>query len=110
MRAERAGAPPGRIGRGEERLGARRIAPALSDHPKRDEAARLLPIHIDASPLSWDNDLRVELARAINGLSADERAQLGAATTVESDDTFSWLSAGRTAWPMWQPVSIRLGS
>lgn len=36
------------------------------------DAPRLLPIRIDASPLSWDNDLRVELARALRDVSAEE--------------------------------------
>jgi hypothetical protein len=58
-----------------------------------NEAARLLPIRIDASPLSWDNDLRVELARALRDVSAEEQARLGASALPGAGDPFSWLAA-----------------
>jgi energy-coupling factor transporter ATP-binding protein EcfA2 len=57
------------------------------------DAPRLLPIRIDASPLSWDNDLRVELARALRDVSAEEQVRLGATTAPGSGDPFSWLAA-----------------
>ena len=70
-----------------------RIAPALSGHPSRNEAPRLLPIRIDASPLAWDNGLRIELARALRDVSAEEQARLGATAGPGSGDPFSWLAA-----------------
>jgi membrane protein implicated in regulation of membrane protease activity len=57
------------------------------------DAPRLLPIRIDASPLSWDNDLRVELARALRDVSAEEQVRPGATTAPGSGDPFSWLAA-----------------
>lgn len=57
------------------------------------KAPRLLPIRIDASPLSWDNGLRIELARTLREVSPEEQQQLGAAAPLGSGDPFSWLAA-----------------
>jgi hypothetical protein len=58
-----------------------------------NDPARLLPIRIDASPLSWDNGLRNEVSSVLKDASADNWTRLGARAAFEADDPFEWLSA-----------------
>jgi conflict system STAND superfamily ATPase len=68
----------GESGAGKSALVLGGLLPHYQATRADSEAARLLPIRIDASPLAWDNGLRIELARALRDVSADEQARLGA--------------------------------
>ena len=57
----------------------------------RPASSRLLPLRIDASSLAWRDGLRVELARALQGLSETDRQQLGSRASLNSGDVFTWL-------------------
>jgi hypothetical protein len=83
----------GESGAGKSALVLGGLLPYYQGTQAGSEGSRFLPIRSDVSSLSWNNGLRIELARALRGLSADECAQLGAAAAIESDDAFSWLSA-----------------
>ncbi len=82
----------GESGAGKSALVQGGLLPHYQAARTANEVPRLLPVRIDASPLSWDMGLRTGLARPIGGLSADERTQLGAAAPLGSDDPFTWLA------------------
>ncbi len=87
----------GESGAGKSALVLGGLLPHYQAARTGNEIPRLLPVRIDASPLSWDRGLRTELARAIAGLSADERTQLCAAAPLGVGRTCSfanWSGAG----------------
>ena len=94
----------GESGTGKSALVLGGLLPHYQASRTGNEAARLLPIRIDASPLSWDNDLRVEVARALRDVSAEEQVRLGATAGPGSGDPFSWL----TALPIDAPCQVLL--
>lgn len=83
----------GESGAGKSALVLGGLLPQYQATRAGNEAARLLPIRIDASPLAWDKGLRIELARALRDVSADEQARLGATAPLGSGDPFA--SPGR---------------
>jgi predicted sugar kinase/membrane protein implicated in regulation of membrane protease activity len=57
------------------------------------EKRQLIPVLLDASSLSWKEGLRIQLSRAVAGLSSEDRAQLGAPEQFGTDDVFREIGA-----------------
>jgi energy-coupling factor transporter ATP-binding protein EcfA2 len=53
------------------------VKAGLLIHYRDDDKARLVPIFIDASSLSWEGDLRIELSRSLRSLSDSDREKIG---------------------------------
>ncbi|MGH8568845.1 MAG: hypothetical protein ACREXU_12740, partial [Gammaproteobacteria bacterium] len=83
----------GESGAGKSALVLGGLLPHCQATRAGSEAPRLLPICIDASPVAWDKGLRIELARSLRDVSAEEQEWLGATAPLGSDDPFPWLSA-----------------